>query len=123
MLQPTNGMRMAAATSAVGGRTTAIIDARVADQYAVVASGPLNRNVHALRSSLGTKNEARRPIVIEYARSSGIQRTAVRGCVSDATSRAALANPAITTAAPSAALIAISSCWARHRASVSRIRS
>ena len=74
---------MAAATSAVGGRTNAIIDARVADQYEVVAPGPLIRNVQEPRSSLGTKNEARRPMTMEYARTSGIQSTAVRGCVSD----------------------------------------
>src|SRR6266487_6158924 len=113
--QPTSGTRMAAATSTVGGRTSAIIDARVADQYAVVGSGPLTRKVQALGSSPGTKNEARRPIVMEYARTSGIQRIAVRGCISDVRSRAPLTSPVITTAAPIAVLIAISSCCARLR--------
>src|ERR1700676_1244373 len=123
MRQPRSGTRMAIATSAVAGTTSTVIDARVADQDAVVAPGPLIRNVQEPRSSLGTKNEARRPMTIEYARTSGIHRTAVRGCASDAKPRAPLANPAITTDAPSAVLIAIRSCCAPHRASVSRMKS
>ena len=85
------------------------------------AYGPLSRNVQEPRSSLGTKNEARSPIVSEYARTSGIHSTAVRGCDNDVKSVTALANPASTSAAPTATLIAITSCCARHRASVSRM--
>ena len=54
--------------------------------------------VHAAGNSLGTKNDARRPIVAQYARSSGIHRMAVRGCISDAAPLALWASPATTAA-------------------------
>src|SRR5262245_31428246 len=84
------------------GTTKAIIDARTADQIILRESTAWVRNAQAAASSLGTKNEARRPIVIQYAITNGAQRVAVRGYSNEATSRVVAARTAMIKAAPSA---------------------
>src|SRR5262245_45324409 len=69
---------------AAGGTTSAMSEARTADQYALERTGALVWKTQAAPSSLGTKNDARSPIVPQYARRRGIHSTAVRGCISDA---------------------------------------
>jgi hypothetical protein len=58
-------------------------DRNTADKYDPDGPGALARNAHDAGNSLGTKNEARLPIVTEYASTSGIHKTAVRGCAND----------------------------------------
>src|SRR3989454_5213479 len=92
----------------------AMSDARTADQYARERNGAFDWNVHEAGSSLGTKNDARRPMVAQYASRSGIHSTAVRGRISPERSLALLDRPATTIARPTAVFMAIGACCGRR---------
>jgi hypothetical protein len=58
-------MVTAAVSANVGGSTHASITARTAHQYPVADAGAFASKVHEAGSSLGTKNAARRPTVLQ----------------------------------------------------------
>src|SRR5947209_10716323 len=123
MRHPMVGAARRTVMSTASGATSAIIAARVAAQYARVASGALEVKHHDAGSSAGTKNDARRPIVVQYATRSGIDNATPGGWIVAATLPCPRARPITIIAIPMAALMAIGTCCGRFRAIVVTMKS